>query len=154
MIRYPSAALAAAAVLLAACGSSGAARDPATGAGGAVDSSGAVCAKDAAGRKVALPDTFPSGFPLPPKTVVYSVDDRGAAGIVVTGVSSAPFHAVLTALQERLPAAGFRAEDGEAEPHDAESDWSSSGFRGRWAIRELPQCGGDVLVDVVARKRA
>jgi hypothetical protein len=151
----PLAASAAAAMLLAACGSSGGHPDSAAGpSGDAATVASAVCAKDAAAKKVALPGGFPSDFPLPPGTVVYSVDDRGDAGIVVTGVTSTPFPDVLKAMQSRLPAAGFRAEDGESEPHDAESDWASSDFRGRWAIREIPQCSGDTLVNVVARKRA
>ena len=111
-----------------------------------------MCAKDAAAKKVDIPSGFPSDFPLPPGTIVYSVADRGATGgIIVTGVTSTPFKDVLKALQTKLPAAGFRAEDGETEPHDAESDWSSNGFKGRWAIREIPQCSGDTLVNVVAR---
>ncbi len=118
------AASAGAAMLLAACGSSGGADpDAANGpSGNAADVGSAVCAKDAAAKKVALPPSFPSGFPMPPGTVVYSVEDRGAAGIVVTGVTDAPFQQVLKALQARLPAAGFRPGDGESEPHDAESE--------------------------------
>ena len=140
-------------VATAACSSSGG--DPDAGGSGAADVSSAVCAKDAAAKKVDLPSGFPADFPMPPGTVVYSVDNRGAdEGIVVTGVTSTPFKGVLKALQTQLPAKGFRAEDGETEPHDAESDWTSSGFQGRWAIREIPQCGGDTLVNVVARKNS
>lgn len=112
----------------------------------------AVCSKDAGGKRVALPDGFPGDFPLPPGTLVYAADDRGPdTGIVVTGVTATPFAEVLSALQKRLPARGYRPDHGEVEPHDAESDWSSATFQGRWAIRELPQCPGDTLVNVVAR---
>jgi hypothetical protein len=58
---------------------------------------------------------------------------------------------VLKSLQSELPAKGFRADNGEVEPDDAESDWTSSRFEGRWAIREIPQCDGDTLINVVAR---
>jgi uncharacterized lipoprotein len=141
----------AALLTLAACSSSGGS-DPDSGGSGAADVSHAVCAKDATAKKVDLPSGFPSDFPLPPGTIVYSADNRGKSeGIVVTGVTSTPFKDVLKALQRQLPAHGFRAEDGETEPHDAESDWTSNGFKGRWAIREIPQCSGDTLVNVVAR---
>jgi hypothetical protein len=60
---------------------------------------------------------------------------------------------VLKGLQTDLPAMGFTPKNGESEPHDAESDWSSAEFDGRWAIRELSQCGNQTLVSVVARKK-
>jgi hypothetical protein len=152
------AAAAAAAVALSACGSSGGssaetdAGNSGAGNSGAVDASAAICAKDAAAKTVGLPASFPGDFPMPPGTKIYSVSDRGSSGIVVTGVTSAPFKSVLSALQTELPAKGFRPDNGETEPRDAESDWESSDFKGRWAIRELPQCSGDTLVNVVARK--
>lgn len=151
IVKWAAVAVAgSAAFWLAACSSSG--TESNAGNTTAADVSGAVCAKDAAAKKVELPAKFPSGFPLPPGTIVYSVDDRGAQdGVVVTGVTATPFKNVLKALQTSLPAKGFRPEDGETEPHDAESDWTTNGFQGRWAIREIAQCAGDTLVNVVAR---
>jgi len=146
-------AAAAALFLLAACSSSGGGEtDQPTGS--AVDVSHALCTKDAAAKKVSPPDGFPTDFPLPPGTIVYSADDRGQDGIVVTGVTATSFQATLKSLQTALPAAGFKPEDGEVEPHDAESDWSSNDYRGRWAIREIAQCNGETLVNVVARKNS
>jgi hypothetical protein len=113
-----------------------------------------VCAKDAAAKKVAVPSGFPAAFPLPPGTVITAVDDRGSSGgIVLTGVTAADFASVLKALQTQLPAKGFTPDEGEVEAHDAESDWSSAGFTGRWAIREISSCSGDVSVQVVARAK-
>lgn len=138
------------AAALSGCASS-AADGTATGQATEPDQAAAVCAQQAADRKVELPDGFPGDFPLPPGTTVYNVDDRGADGIVVTGVTHTPFRRVLDALNTQLPAHGFTLEDGETEPHDAESDWTAAGYTGRWAIRELPSCSGDTLVNVVAR---
>jgi len=109
----------------------------------------AVCVQ--AAKQVGLPAGFPSDFPLPPGTVVYAADNRGSDGIVVTGVTATPFKQVLSSLQTGLPAHGFTPEEGETEPHDAESNWHSAGYTGRWAIREIPQCSGDTLVNVLAR---
>jgi hypothetical protein len=111
----------------------------------------AVCAKDA--KAVALPNGFPTAFPLPAGTVVTSAEDRGSSGLVVQGVTATGFKDVLKGLQTDLPAKGFTPKNGETEPRDAESDWSSTDYDGRWAIRELSQCGSQTLVSVVARKK-
>lgn len=116
-----------------------------------VEAKTTVCST--AAKAMALPSGFPADFPMPRATIITSVDDRGDGGIVVMGVTPTAFKDVLAALQTGLPAKGFTAEDGETEPHDAESDWTSSDYDGRWAIRELPQCNGDTAVSVVARKR-
>lgn len=151
MRRRLVAAAGAVAIVAAGCNSSGSTTDPGAARNGATST---VCAKDATATKVALPSGFPTDFPLPSGTVVTSVDDRGAKdGIVVTGVTSTRFAAVLKGLQSALPAKGFTPSEGEVEPHDAESNWSSAGFTGRWAIRELTGCAGDVTVSVVARTR-
>ena len=112
----------------------------------------AVCVQ--AARQVDLPAGFPADFPLPPGTVLYATDDRGKDGIVVTGVTKTPFKSVLSSLQKDLPAHGYTPDEGETEPHDAESNWHSASFDGRWAIREIPQCSGQTLVNVVARAKS
>jgi hypothetical protein len=99
------------------------------------------------------PAGFPSAFPLPAGMVVTSAEDRGAGGLVISGVTATGFKDVLKGLQTDLSAKGFTPKNGESEPHDAESDWSSTEFDGRWAIRELSQCGNQTLVSVVARKK-
>jgi hypothetical protein len=112
-----------------------------------------ICAEQAAAKRVSPPAGFPADFPIPPGTVLTSAADRGSAGLVVSGISTASFKSVLAALHADLPKHGFKLEDGETEPRDAESDWSSAQYTGRWAIRDLPRCPGETLVSVVARKR-
>jgi hypothetical protein len=124
-----------------------------SGKGGAQPVAAAPTACSSTATAVDLPSGFPAQFPLPPGTIVTSADDRGEAGIVVTGATPAAFKDVLAALQRELPARGFTPRDGETEPHDAESDWTSVDYDGRWAIRENPQCPGDVIVSVVARRK-
>jgi hypothetical protein len=137
---------------LVACGSEN--KDADADQGSPANVASAVCSKDAVAKQVSLPDGFPADFPLPPGTILYSVDNRGADGIVVTGVTATSFKAVLSALQTDLPAHGYTPKEGETEPHDAESNWTSAGYDGRWAIREIPQCSGETLVNVVARAKA
>ncbi|MEO7260515.1 MAG: hypothetical protein ABI047_04570 [Jatrophihabitantaceae bacterium] len=111
----------------------------------------APCVKDA--KAVQPPTGFPATFPLPAGMVVTSAEDRGSAGLVISGVTATALTDVLKGLQTDLPAKGFTPKNGETEPHDAESDWSSAEYDGRWAIRELSQCGSQTLVSVVARKK-
>jgi hypothetical protein len=85
--------------------------------------------------------------------IVTAGQDRGSSGLVVSGVTDQGFHETLQALQRQLPAAGYRLSAGEVEADDAESDFASSTYQGRWAIRELPGCDEDTAVQVVVRKK-
>jgi hypothetical protein len=145
-------ASASALLLVALTGCSSAGKDKDSDAGSAALQPAATgCAKDARAKQ--LPAGFPSDFPLPSGTIVTTAEDRGSGGLVIEGVTPSAFTSVLHDLQTALPAKGFTPDNGETEPHDAESDWSSAGYTGRWAIRELTQCGGQTAVSVVARKR-
>ncbi|MDT4932944.1 MAG: hypothetical protein QOK11_836 [Pseudonocardiales bacterium] len=151
-VRAAASAAALAAAALTGCSSSSHPNAKATVAAKAsVEANTTACSS--AAKSVALPSGFPASFPMPPGTVVTAADDRGDAGFVVSGVTPTAFKDVLAALQTDLPAKGFTMKDGETEPHDAESDWTSAGYDGRWAIREIPQCHGDTAVSVVARKK-
>ena len=97
-----------------------------------------------------LPAGFPQHFPFPSQTVVYSAEDRGAEGVVVTGVTSLPFKQVLAALNGPAQDAGYKVTSGETEEHDAEANWTGNHFRGRWAIRESGTCDGETVVQVLA----
>lgn len=118
----------------------------------ASNTAAAVCAAN--GSTVSVPQGFPSGFPLPAGTVVVSAEDRGAAGIVLTAVNGHAFADVLRALQSDLPAHGYTLRNGESETHDAESDWTSTDYDGRWAIRSSTTCSGETTLSVVARRKA
>jgi len=148
---YRVAAVATALVLIAGCESEAEKAKEKDQAALKASASTAVCAKDA--KAVALPTGFPAAFPLPAGMVATSAEDRGTSGLVVQGVTPTAFKDVLKGLQTDLPAKGFTPKNGETEPHDAESDWSSAEYDGRWAIRELSQCGSQTLVSVVARKK-
>jgi len=142
----------AAALLVALTGCSSADSDSDADAGSAaLQPASTACAQDAHAKP--LPAGFPADFPLPGGTIVTTADDRGSGGLVIEGVTPSAFKTVLHDLQTALPAKGFTPDHGETEPHDAESDWSSASYTGRWAIRELDRCGGQTAVSVVARKK-
>jgi hypothetical protein len=100
-----------------------------------------------------FPHGYPSDFPMPPQTVVFSAQDRGAEGVVVTGVTDLAFKDVLAALNGPAQDAGYKVTSGETEEHDAEADWEGNGYRGRWAIRESAQCAGETVVQVLSSRQ-
>lgn len=107
-----------------------------------------TCADKA--QKVDLPHGFPAAFPLPPGTVVIGSEQRSENRVIVTAISPDPEKDVLSFFQKELPKAGYALSDGEVESGDAESDWSTAGWRGRWAIREIPGCDNDTVITVLA----
>jgi hypothetical protein len=109
-----------------------------------------TCRADAEPLDEPYSDTFPDSWSFPADTTVYHVEELGATGTVVTAVSSAPFADILDFLNHDAQDAGFTVTDGETEEHDAEANWTSDGFRGRWAIRESSSCPGETVVQVLA----
>jgi hypothetical protein len=92
-----------------------------------------TCVSDAH-QVTAYPEGFPRNYPLPAGTVVYHVDDRGADGIVATGVTATRFEDVLQQMNAAAKS-GYRRTSGETEEDDAEASWTGNGFTGRWAIQ-------------------
>ena len=109
-----------------------------------------TCSADATAVAMPYGGQFPDGWPFPPRTTVYDVEDRGDQGTIVTAVSTAPFETILHFLNHDVVSAGFAIESGETEEHDAEAEWEGNGHRGRWAIRESAQCPGETVIQVLA----
>jgi len=99
---------------------------------------------------------FPSAFPMPPRTTVYHVEDRGADGTIVTAISSLPFDRILSFMNHDVVSAGFRHVSGETEEHDAEANWvgngAARGYHGRWAIRVSGSCSGQTVIQVLSAR--
>jgi hypothetical protein len=109
-----------------------------------------TCQADATEAAKPYPDGFPADWPFPSQTVVFNAEDRGDAGIIVTGVSAAPFATVLAFMNKDVVAKGFKIESGETEERDAEAEWEGNGFRGRWAIRKSAKCPGETVIQVLS----
>ncbi|WP_076258667.1 hypothetical protein [Intrasporangium flavum] len=109
-----------------------------------------VCAKDA--KPVALPDGFPSQATLPAGYVVSAVEARSGGRTVVTAVSPKAFEQTLADMQGAYSTRGWTASEGEVEERDAESNFDGNGLRGRWAIRQIPDCTGNTSVSVLIGK--
>lgn len=106
-----------------------------------------TCAKDA--KRVDLPASFPAQASLPEGYVVTGVESRSAGRTVVTAVSPKPFKQTLAEMQSAYSSRGWTASEGEVEERDAESNFGGNGLRGRWAIRELPDCTDNTTVSVL-----
>jgi len=109
-----------------------------------------VCAKDA--KPLPLPGSLPDAAALPSGYVVTGVEKRSADRTVVTAVSPKPFSQTLTEIRTAFSTRGWTASEGEVEERDAESNFSGNGLRGRWAIRELPDCSDNTSVSVLIGK--
>ncbi len=111
-----------------------------------------TCVADAEPFRGTLPSGWARDFPLPRGTVVTSVRDRGADGVVGTGVVRGSLKSVLAQLNGPAQAAGWKVTTGETEEHDAEANWTGHGYRGRWAIRDSATCPGEVVVQLLSTR--
>jgi hypothetical protein len=111
-----------------------------------------TCRASASPAATPYGDGFPADWPFPSQTTVFNAEDRGRDGTIVTGISSAKFQEILAFMNGQVADAGYRVEKGETEEHDAEAEWSGNGFRGRWAIRESTQCGGETVIQVLSAR--
>lgn len=111
---------------------------------GSTPGSSPVCAKDA--HRTPPPATLPTDLPFPDGAVVTGAEARSGERTIVTAVVPGGFTATLKFLQDKLPAAGYQPTEGEVEKHDAESNFAGKGVKGRWTIREIPGCDGDILL--------
>jgi len=97
------------------------------------------------------PDGFPDGLPLPTSFLATGADERSGGRLVLDGVTTDDFETTLHFLQKELPKAGYRLTEGEVEEHDAESNFSGHGVRGRWAIRVADGCTTRTTLSVVVQ---
>jgi hypothetical protein len=138
-----AALVAALALGLAACGG-----DDGDGASAAT-STVPICTAKAPGAD--RPDGFPADLPLPAAFVVTGSEQRSEGRVVLDGVATDDFETTLHFLQRELPKAGYRLTEGEVEEHDAESNFSGHGLRGRWAIRVADGCRDRTTLEVVVQ---
>ena len=110
-----------------------------------------TCVADA-DQVASFPAGYPRDFPMPDATVLYNVEDRGADGVIATGVTTTPFKDVLAALNGPAQKAGFKVTSGETEEHDAEANWTGNGYTGRWAIRASSSCPGETVIQLLSKK--
>jgi hypothetical protein len=109
-----------------------------------------VCAKDA--KVVDVPASFPAQATVPDGYVVTGTEARSADRTILTAVSPKPFKATLADMQAAYSSRGWSPSEGEVEARDAESNFSGHQLRGRWAIRQIPECPDNTSVSVLIGK--
>lgn len=109
-----------------------------------------VCAKDA--KAVDLPTSFPAEATVPAGYVVTGTEARSAGRTVLRAMSPKAFKQTLADMQAAYSSRGWTPSEGEVEPRDAESNFHGHELRGRWAIREIPDCPGNTSVSVLIGK--
>lgn len=150
-MRWRTAAAALVALLaLAGCGTDEMEAAMAQGTASGADQAALVCAKDA--KAVDLPASFPAPATLPTGYVVTGTQARSAGRTVVTAVSPRGFKETLAAMQKAYSSRGWSPSEGEVEARDAESNFAGHGLRGRWAIRQLPDCPDNTAVSLLIGK--
>ncbi len=112
-----------------------------------------VCRAEATPAPDATNAGFPSEWVFPPRTTVYDRENREGVGVILTAVSEAPFEDVLAFLNHDEVSAGFEITGGETEEDDAEADWNSAAYSGRWTIRKSGTCPGETVLQVFAAPR-
>src|SRR5437588_50769 len=75
-----------------------------------------------AGKAIALPHGFPSGFPVPAHTAITSHTTRFGAVVIGGFVPASSFDDAQSFFTKRLPDVGYTLSDQDAEPpHEAEA---------------------------------
>ena len=120
--------------------------------GGEAAADVSTCHADASPARKPYPTGFAPGFPFPPGTTVFHVEDRGKFGIIATGISTSDLKDVLHFMNTTVVGAGFKTTEGETEEHDAEANWEGNGYRGRWAIRDSANCSSETVVQVLSAR--
>lgn len=109
-----------------------------------------VCAKDA--TPVDLPASFPTQASVPTDYVVTGIEARSGGRTIVTAVSPQPFKQTLADMQNAYSTRGWTPSEGEVEARDAESNFHGNELRGRWAMRQVPDCPDNTAVSVLIGK--
>lgn len=109
-----------------------------------------VCAKDA--EVADVPASFPTQAMVPSGYVVTGVESRSGGRMILTAVSPKSFKATLAEMQGAYSTRGWKPSEGEVEALDAESNFAGNHLRGRWAIRQVPDCPDNTSVNVLVGK--
>jgi len=89
-------------------------------------------------------------FPLPRGAVLDGV--RFAYGYrILTGFVPGGINPVRDFLVSRLPAAGYRLGQGDAEAAEAEAAYRGHGVHGRWLVRAVAGCPGALSIQIAVR---
>jgi hypothetical protein len=129
---------------LAGCGGDGGSESKGSVGGGLPPCAGAGTPSD-------LPAAFPPGFPLPAGTVIDSTRVEGEFS-VAEGFVAGDLEATADYFREELPNAGYELGEGDAEEHEAETEFEGNGIdEGRLKLHDVSGCDGALTVQLAVR---
>jgi hypothetical protein len=128
---------AAACIALAGCGGGGEREPESTVAAGGCAASGAAT----------LPAVFPEDVPRPDGLRVSDVHQDGDY-TVAEGSAAGSLEDVRDFFQTELPKAGFELGEGDAEEHEAETEFEANGVRGKLKLNDISGCSDRVAVQL------
>jgi hypothetical protein len=120
------------------------------GSGKREGGAGLGCAR--AGSPINLPAAFPQGFPFPAGTVIDKQRRQAGGFTVIEGFVPGGLEENQDYFQDELPKAGFRLGEGDAEDHEAETDFTGNGFQGHLKIHDIPSCRDVLTLQVVVAR--
>jgi hypothetical protein len=80
-------------------------------------------------------------FPLPPGTRITSSESPFAGQIVVVGVIPADLQEAAAFFNDALPEYGYSVGIGDAEGNESEAPFTGNGYRGKWRVNSIADCG-------------
>ena len=119
----------------------------AAGCGGGKE---AVAGCGDAGR-LSYPAGFPSGLPKPDGYRLTSTHRDGDFTVAV-GSATGTLEQVRDFFQSGLPSAGYQLGEGDAEEHEAETEFEGKGSRGKLKIRDFSDCEDRVSLEVAVAR--
>jgi hypothetical protein len=105
-----------------------------------------------AGPEIDPPAAFPRAFPLPEGTVLDRQRRQAGGFTVVEGYVPGELEQNQDFFTDELPKAGFELGEGDAEEHEAETDFSGRGVQGHLKIHDIPGCDGALTLQVVVAR--
>lgn len=72
--------------------------------------------------------------------------------LVLEGYVAGDLESVRDFFRERLPNAGFELREGDAEEHEAETDFAGHGVEGRLKLHDIAGCDGALTLAVAVKK--
>lgn len=99
-----------------------------------------------------LPAAFPGSLPVPKGLRVRATRKSGDY-TVAEGTAAGTLDEVRDFYRTQLPAAGYTLGSGDAEEHEAETEFEGNGIRGKLKIRDNTGCQGRVSLDLAVASR-
>ena len=101
---------------------------------------------------ISRPPEFPSDFPLPDNTVITSSQHSQGGSVTISAAAPVTFKDAAAFFQNKLPAAGYKLLEGDAEMDEAESTFAGNGYQGKWKINGILNCPKAVRLTIAIAK--